>query len=189
MIGPAELAPLAAALAGGDQAPLDAALASLSMPAPSIVWAPTQVDLPDPRLRELLSYWRGLPRTGDLPALDAVDPIAMGPAVGYAMLLQALPDGDFRYRLYGSRIAERAGFDMTGKRTSEIPTNPASAAFFGAVYAAVTLRRAPIFTRHVPPPQVAVTEWSRLVLPMQGLDGRLDFLVGNVPGDYRAPGD
>jgi hypothetical protein len=183
-----DVASLAGSLAAGDTGPLDASLAGFGMRKPNIVWAPTAVDLGDERLRALLAYWSALPRERDgLPDLAAVDPVAMGPSVGYAMLLEALADGDFRYLLYGTRIAERAGFDMTGKRTSEVPTHPAIGRFFQAVYAAVALRRTPVFTRHVPPPQVAVTEWSRLILPIRGRDLRLGFLVGNVPGDYRDP--
>lgn len=176
----------ARALAAGDSAPLNAALIAHGMAAPDILWNPTPADLPDRRLRELLGYWRRLRPADGLPGLADVDPVAMGDAVGYVMLLEALPDGDFRYRLFGSRIAERAGFDMTGRRTSEVlPTDPAMSLFFGVVYRAATARRAPVHTRHVPPSHIPVVDWCRLVLPLAGPSGRIDFLVGNIPGEPR----
>lgn len=180
-----DLAATAAALAAGDSQPLVALLAAMGMAAPDVVWNPHASDLPDRRLRGLLGYWDSLRAGGKLPALPDIDPIALGDAIGYAMLLEALPEGDFRYRLYGSRIAERAGFDMTGKRTSEIPTHQSIAAFFGTVYRAANLRRVPVFTRHSPPSKVNVVHWTRLVLPLSGADGRTDFLVGNIPGEPR----
>jgi hypothetical protein len=183
-----DLGAAAAALAAGDTAALTALLADMGMAAPDIVWNPHETDLPDPRLRGLLAYWRRLRASGGLPRLPDIDPIEMGDAVGYAMLLEALPEGDFRYRLYGSRIAERAGFDMTGKRTSEVPTHQSMAAFFGTVYRAASLRRVPVFTRHAPPSKVNVVYWTRLVLPLSGADGRIDFLVGNIPGEPRPIG-
>lgn len=184
-VTPADLDRMARALASGDSAPLDAYLASHGMEKTRYVWSPTPADLPEPRLVALLGYWSELRGIDGLPKLDATDPLRLGEALGYAMLLEALADGDFRYRLYGSRIADRAGFDMTGKRTSEIPSHPAIGTLFGVVYRAATARRTPIFTRHTPPAPIDATHWSRLVLPMQGAEGRIDFLVGNVPGERR----
>jgi hypothetical protein len=180
---------MASALAAGDSGPLIAALAALDMSTPDVLWNPTPADLTDRRLRDLLAYWEGLRPPGGLPGLADIDPVAMGDAVGYVMLLEALPEGDFRYRLYGSRIAERSGFDMTGRRTSEVlPAKPAIPLFFGAVYRAATLRRAPVHTRHVPPSQIQVVDWRRLILPLAGPSGRVDFLVGNIPGEPRPIG-
>jgi hypothetical protein len=184
-VSPDDLDEAARALADGNSAPLIAALAEMGMTTPDVLWDPRETDLPDRRLRGLLAYWRGLRADKSDPRLADVDPVAMGDAVGYAMLLEALPEGDFRYRLYGTRIAERAGFDMTGKRTSKIPTHPSIAAFFGAVYRAAAMRRAPVFTRHAPPSRINVVHWTRLVLPLSGEGGRCDFLVGNIPGEPR----
>jgi hypothetical protein len=182
---PAILDEMARALAAGDAEPLDRYLMGQKMEKPLYIWDPTPADLPEPRLVTLLGYWSGLRGSGGFPPLDAVDPTRLGDALGYAMLLEALPDGDFRYRLYGSRIAERAGFDMTGKRTSEFPSGAGTRVLLAVVYRAAAARRMPIFTRHTPPPLINVARWSRLVLPMRGAEGRIDFLVGNVPGDRR----
>jgi len=90
---------------------------------------------------------------------------------------------DYRYRLYGSRIAERAGFDLTGKLTRDVPTHPAIGLLFRVCYRACAARRLPLFTRHVPPANIGVVYWSRIVLPLANEKGEArHFLVGNVPG-------
>src|SRR3546814_18454171 len=72
----------------------------------------------------------------------------MRPALGHIMLLDVLDGGaDYRYRVYGSEIAQRAGFDMTGKCTSELPTGSLASLFFIAVYQAVLLRPQPVYPR------------------------------------------
>lgn len=184
---PADPAPeIVEALIAGDSRPLVAALAAMGMTAPEIRWEPTAETLAEPRLGAMLDYWNALRARGSLPRLGDVDPLGLGEAIGYAMLLEAQPDGDYRYILYGSRIAERAGFDMTGKRTREVmPASPAIPFLFAAIYRAAAARRAPVFSVHSPPSSVHVTEWRRLVLPLTGASGRIDFLVGNVPGATR----
>ena len=183
----ADVDALAHALAREDRAPLDAALAALGAPPPLVLWDPKPEFLPDPRLVALHAYWTAMKAGGRVPRLDDVDPIALETSVvGYVMLLEALPKGDFRYRLYGSKIAERSGFEMTGKRTSEIrPKHPFVALLHTTIYRAATLRRVPVFTFNLPPPGDEVLSWSRLILPMEGKESRVDFLVGNIPGEPR----
>src|SRR3546814_16038514 len=80
-------------------------------------------DLPTPQLSFLLRYWLGLQDSDGRVAPDRIDPMQMRPALGHIMLLDVLDGGaDYRYRVYGSEIAQRAGFDMTGKCPSELPT-------------------------------------------------------------------
>lgn len=100
----------ASALAADDSAPLVAALAALGMAAPDILWNPREADLPDPRLCRLLVYWNGLRARKSAPRLSDVDPVAIGDAVGYAML---------------SRRCRRA-ISATGSTAPESPNVPAS---------------------------------------------------------------
>src|SRR3546814_3279971 len=98
----------------------------------------------------------------------------MRPALGHIMLLDVLDGGaDYRYRVYGSEIAQRAGFDMTGKCTSELPTGSLASLFFIAVYQAVLLRPEPVYTWHQMPVDITVNTWHRLVLPLHGPDGTI----------------
>lgn len=172
------------AAAAGDFGPLERFLESQGFQDVKLVWSPDASTLSVPELAFLHEYWLGLPKAGSLARYDAVDPLAMRPALGNVMLLEADDEVlDFRYRLYGSRIAERAGFDLTGKFTRDVPTHPAIGVLFRVCYAACARRQMPLFTRHVPPTSVGVVYWSRIILPLADATGAArHFLVGNVPG-------
>jgi hypothetical protein len=135
----------------------------------------------DRRLEKLLEYWRALPRTGDLPAAEAIDPAALVFILGWLMIIAPIDGGaDFSYRLYGSNIAEVTGRDLTGCKLGD--SFPDVAAFTGEVYRNVMRDRRPALTRHTPPRLVLVERWERLILPFAGPDGGVArFLVGAVP--------
>lgn len=171
-------------LVAGDMRAMNALFAETDSPPPIIKWEPEDGDLPDGRLRFLLEFWRSAPHRGDLPSIDRLDPLALKPVLGLLMILEPVDDGaDFRYRLYGSEIAARAGLDLTGKLVTNV-RSPKMAAFFIATYAAVLLRRQPLYTRHTTNPAIQITQWDRLLLPFAGADGAVErLLVGNLPGD------
>lgn len=143
---------------------------------------PDAADLPTEMQRVTLRYWRGLPKVGGIPNQLKVDPQALRPALGYLMLVDRLEGPcEFRYALYGSRIAGVSGFDMTGQTVSEIATQDAIRVFFAACYQAVVELKRPLFTVHEPPPSITVSYWHRLILPL-GQQGEVRrFLVCNVP--------
>jgi hypothetical protein len=105
------------------------------------------------------------------------------------MILDVLENGwDYRYRLYGSEIAQRAKRDYTGLRTSELKVVSPIPNFYIACYRAVLVRPEPLMTRNQAPSEVATTSWTRLVLPLRGPEDDIArFLVGNVPGVWREP--
>jgi hypothetical protein len=155
-----------------------------------LAWEPDDADLPLPALRFLLAWWRKrVPRGGGLPPASApLDPLELRPALGHLMTMDVLPGaGDFRYRLFGTIIAERSGFDLTGKLASEVPAPRDAVLWFLATYGAAALEAAPLYTEHTPWSSMSVTRWYRLILPLAGPDGSVQrFVVGNVPGDLRA---
>jgi hypothetical protein len=175
------------AVVAGDFVPLGRRMTDERLPAPTLAWNPPPEELPEPQLRVLAAYWNGRRAALDgLPHVDSLDPLQFKEALGYVMLLDKEGDGSLRYRLYGSRIAERSGFDLTGRTTREVQTHPAIGLFFEVCYRAVALRGEPLFTRHVPPSVIGVTHWSRIVLPVADAAGAArHFLVGNVPGERR----
>jgi hypothetical protein len=134
----------------------------------------------DRRLGQLLDYWRGLPRTGDLPAAEVIDPAALVFILGWLMIMDPIDGGaDFSYRLYGTNIAEVTGRDLTGCKLSD--SFPQVAAFTSSVYRNAMRDRRPVLTRHTPPRRIAVSRWERLILPFAGPDGSVSrFLVGAV---------
>lgn len=156
---------------------------------PSFRWNPQIGMLFEAPLKVLFRWWRAKRPTHGLPSIDAVDPVALKEALGYLMILDVLEDGwDYRYRLYGSEIAQHAKRDYTGQKTSDLKVVSPIPTFYIACYRAVLVRPEPLMTRNQPPSEVSTTTWTRLVLPMAGADGKIArFLVGNVPGTWRQP--
>lgn len=75
-----------------------------------------------PTLARLLRYW--IERRGDrqFPARSDIDPVDFSYALGHVSLIDVSYDPlRFRYRLVGSRIAERIGVEMTGRWLDELP--------------------------------------------------------------------
>ena len=148
----------------------------------ALVLEPSERELPFEELRAVLRYWRDLPRSGGIPDVLKVEPDRLLLALGYIMLLDVGEgEDDFRYALYGSKIAEVAGFDMTGKSIWDIPTTSPIQVFFAACYMAARRLKRPIYSVHEAPPAITVSHWHRLILPL-GKDGEVRrFLVCNVP--------
>ena len=163
--------------------------AELGMPTPCIIWSPEIERLEQAQLQFLLAYWRGLQDEAGRVAVDRIDALEMRPALGYVMLLDVIDGGaDFRYRLYGSVIAQHSNFDMTGRLLSELRPDQGVGAFFQIVYRAVLARPEPVYTEHAPPPTIRVKLWYRLILPLFDGNGAVcRLLVGNVPGEWRNP--
>jgi hypothetical protein len=157
--------------------------ASLGASGPEMIWQPRSEDVHQPQLRFLLEYWCDLAGTQPMPRMDEVDAVAMRPALGFIVLLDVIEGGrDFRYRLYGSALADASGFDMTGSYISEHRASSHVWGFYLATYRAVLIRREPVFTEHGPARAINTKAWQRVVLPLCDPAGAIArFLVGNVP--------
>jgi hypothetical protein len=78
----------------------------------------------DPDFRRLFQYWEA--RRGDRRAAHRkdIDPTDLGPLLGDLLLIEATgspPDWRFRFRLHGTRLAEKAGIDLTGRYVEDMP--------------------------------------------------------------------
>lgn len=172
-----------AMIASNDFDELHAAFVAERLKVPTVIWNPQMEDLTAEKLRFLLRYWNGLPRKGAGPRTSDIDPLDMRPALGNVMLVDAVEGGrDFRYRLYGSVLAEVSGFDMTGKLVSEHHASTYAIEFTLATYGAAILRPEPVFTTRMPARATYTAEWHRIVLPLVDDTGAVSrFLVGLVP--------
>src|SRR5579864_8138687 len=75
-----------------------------------------------PNLRQLYAYWEGLRRSREFPARRDIDPLDFRYALGHVMLLDVFYQPlRFRFRLHGTALALRAGYDMTGKMADDLP--------------------------------------------------------------------
>lgn len=169
----------------GDLGPLAAPFLKHGLRAPVIRWNPVAADLPTKQLPFVLNLWQGLRDANGRVTPEQIDPFGLKPALGYILLIDVLDDGaDFYYRLYGSEVARVAGFDMTGKRTSQIVTGSLAGNFYIAGYRALLQRPEPLFTWHEMPMQITINNWDRIVLPLTGADGRITrILTCNMPGE------
>ncbi len=143
---------------------------------------PSEADLPLKELRSVLRYWQALPKVDGVAEVLKIDPLELRGSLGYLMLVDSGPgENEFRYALYGSKIAAVAGFDMTGKTVWQVATSSAVQTFFAACYRAVLILRCPLYTVHKAPPQITASHWHRLILPL-GPNGVVKrFLVCNTP--------
>lgn len=177
-------------LIAGDTATVEGWFTETGISRPLVIWDPARSDLVTDPVRFVYDYWHDRkPATALGMPSAAVDPSDLIPALGYIILLDILEDGrDYRYRLFGSKIAEIAKFDSTGLRISETKAHPLMKAFFATVYEAVLRCGRPVYTEHNPPPNLTIATWHRIVLPLVDEVGRPDrFLVGNVPAAYHEP--
>jgi hypothetical protein len=85
----------------------------------------TAADCREPANGHLFDYWQRQRATHRFPARSDLDPIDMKPALGGITIFEVHRDGDgrprFRYRLIGSAIVARDGFDRTGRYLDELP--------------------------------------------------------------------
>jgi PAS domain-containing protein len=150
---------------------------------PSMEWDPSPERAAPEPIRFLLAYWTALAAGRAMPAMAEIDALALRPALGYIALLDVVDGGrDFRYRLYGTILAAVAGFDMTGRLTSEHKASSHVAHFYMASHRAAVTRGRPFFNEHRPGSTQITKGWHRVVLPLAGADGSVQrFLVGGVP--------
>ena len=178
---------LARAVIAGDCREIDSLFAGAGIEPPQVVVQPQVEQVTQGVLRSLYAYWLELRSDDECPAAAAVDPLAMRFALGQVMLVDVLDGGvDFRVRLFGTIIADRLGFDLTGRRMSDMdgPIMP----FFVTTYRCAMLQQCAIFTRHASPPDIPVAWWERLVLPLSDTSGAVSrLLVGKVGGPSRTP--
>ncbi len=77
--------------------------------------------LKDENLRLLVDHWRSLQGGKAVPLREDFDPMAIPELLPDVYLVELIrPERRFRYRLVGSRVVEKAGFDATGCYLDEL---------------------------------------------------------------------
>ena len=83
----------------------------------------SHVDIRDPQLRRLYSYWLNQKGTRRFPARRDIDPVDFPYILCHLMLIDVLRSPmRFRVRVHGTERVRRAGYDLTDKLIDEIPT-------------------------------------------------------------------
>ncbi len=165
-----------------DLAPIGEVFAAAGADMPEAIWNPSPEQMTAAPLRFLIGHWHELIRGGTRPHTRAVDPQKLRPVLGYLTLLDAVDDGrDFRYRLYGSIVAEISNLDLTGKLLSELPGSAHATEFAIAASRATLRRSAPLYTTRKPALAEASSRWRRIALPLvDDADVPVRLLIGTV---------
>ncbi len=147
-------------------------------------WSPEKDEAQTPELQFLLDHWQRLRDGAALAPAEKITPFDMRPALGHVALVDVLEEGrNGRFRLFGSKIAQRAGIDMTGQLIGDLDGGSYLARFACALHRAVFVRRLPIYAAHQPPSNVSATAWHWLILPLgeNGSKAVVRTLIGMVP--------
>jgi hypothetical protein len=130
----------------------------------------------NPKLLEFHALWRGRCRDGKLPARADFSLEELRPYIGRIAILDVIDGGrDFRFRLYGTNIAEEYKGEMTGKSVSAFRAN-----FYDAIvpgYRRVLKTKAPHYD--VPEIDDALMhyKWERLVVPLASDGTTVDMIM------------
>jgi hypothetical protein len=105
----------------------------------------------------------------------------LGPWLGNLMLLDVVGDGrEFRYRVYGSILAQYYGHDLTGKTTEDV--RPEGRELVRQEYRAVLADRLPLLVLRDREVKHRMMPVAKLVLPLSSGGAALDMLlVGAYP--------
>jgi hypothetical protein len=141
-------------------------------------------EIAHPRLRALLAFWSARRGERAMPACDALDPLALWQWLGHLMLVEAASGGEFRYRVYGTGLAEYYGRDLTGKTTASL--RPDVRQLVCGEYEAVCRTARPLLVTHVRRVRYQPLPVEKLILPFSTDGHGVDRLLA---GAYPAASD
>ena len=85
-------------------------------------------EIVDPQIRRFVEYWRAKRGAATYPARAALDPLDFRYVLGDVVLIEVHKSAaeearpwDFRYRLIGSNVVARDGYNLTNKTLDELP--------------------------------------------------------------------
>ncbi|MBL8705340.1 MAG: PAS domain-containing protein [Rhodospirillales bacterium] len=100
-----------------------------------------------PEIQALAAYWESKRQGRMAPRRADIDPGDIRSHMPNLLLLDVLPDGDYRYRLVGTALAAGPGRNATGRRISEVfGDQPEVVRLFTARLDQVVASRAPLFS-------------------------------------------
>ena len=148
--------------------------------APEPIDYPVPPALDDPRFRWLFDYWLDRLADGQLPSRADIDPIDFPHLLGRINLIEVLhtqPRMRFRYRLWGTKIADLIGRDYTGRFIEDLMLPTDYRRISGALTETVESHR-PHFWQ-VPIPFIGrdFGSYRRLLLPLASDGETVDLLM------------
>lgn len=137
-------------------------------------------DLKHPALLQLARHWLSLRDShGGIPPLRALDPMQFAPVMKDSWIVDAEPDGGFRFRLAGETLVEWYGHNPKGRTFLEV-ASPAVAPVLTSFARRVV--QGPAITFHrmssTMPGWEIPSSFERMGLPLGDNEGRVRHLFG-----------
>lgn len=140
-------------------------------------------DLSAEPLRRLLDYWRARCRGDRLPARGDIDPLDLEFMLGHILLVDVVDtDGAprrFRYRLVGTRLTERYGFDPTGEFVDQHP-DPTFRRIALEAYGAIAAVPFAFAARRNTVMDNRIRRYETLILPLAADGFRVDMMMAGI---------
>jgi hypothetical protein len=129
-------------------------------------------------LHRLLQDWEDRRRGRELPSRKDFDPGDIRYIVGNLSLVDVTRDPlDFRFRIHATNVADRMGFDMTGKMLATLPDRQYAALIRTHYTEVVTLRRPVARLRNRVMTDQHTWNCEVLVLPLSSDGQTVDMLM------------
>ena len=139
-----------------------------------------RLEIESPVLLDLYAYWDGKRAGRPMPSRADLDPLEFREALGHVFLIDVEPGPRFRYRLTGTIMTERTGYDLVGRYVDDIPV-ASTRDFIDAHYRQVLAARAPVRAVSVRDVQKRTWRYEILSMPLSTDGAVIDMLfVGFV---------
>lgn len=132
------------------------------------------------RCRNLLDHLDGLcDGRWPLPKRELTPDRLPKQMLPHLYMLDVLPDGDFRFRLFGSHLVATYGREMTGRFLRETKTGE-DVAFAHGIYSSAVTGRAPVITRTTATGDLGTIVYDRVICPLADEAGAVLWLLGTA---------
>jgi len=144
-------------------------------------------DIAHPNLRRLYEYWVEKRGERDMPARANIDPLDITYIVGNVIMVDVI-EGDplrFRIRLHGTNLAQRVGYELTGKMLDELPINDFRA-LAQQSFSWVATKRQPLHSRRDRIIDGRFAKYETVIMPLSDDGERVNrLLVGLIYDDEK----
>lgn len=131
-----------------------------------------------PILQQLQAYWEDKRAGRPYPGREDIDPLELRFVIGHLILVDIEPEPlRFRYRLFGTAISQRQGFDMTGKYLDQHPW-PDLAEMARQTYCEVMATSQPTLIRRRGLLSEGYVDHQSLILPLG--HSKVDMIMAGV---------
>jgi hypothetical protein len=122
---------------------------------------------------------------GDWADRSHFDPFTLRPWLGYIIIVDYLEaENDFRYRMYGTRISDQSGMDMTGRLVSD--HDDLVRDFNMRLYRDCVSNRRIVYSERTRLYSQSDCDWCRVICPLKS-DDRIQVVACTYPAERPKP--